>query len=82
MENPSALLRRAHISRGGRKEPNVQTARPMEENRHTPAHISHHANYTALMRSHDRVRTRHIGVKAQQPVAYNLPKGGMNHDAK
>ena len=61
MENPASLLRRAREQkrfRGAAAPPEapVQRQKPPE----APAHQSSHASYTALMRSHDRMRTRHI----------------------
>lgn len=62
MENPGMILRRAKCNRrfeAGR----MQTTGPRtaEKQPAKPQHQSNHASYTALMRRHDRVRTRHIG---------------------
>lgn len=58
MENPGDLLRRAQRSRRFRiaSKPSVE----QEKTEAAPVHRSSHASYTALMRSHDRMRTRHI----------------------
>lgn len=61
MENPGSILQRARRNRSykligvpseTRFEASIKTVRPTNS--------SAHADYTALMRSHDRVRTRHI----------------------
>ena len=58
MENPAGILRRAKEQKrfrgmqGAPAQPQKQSA--------APVHQSSHASYTALMRSHDRMRTRHI----------------------
>lgn len=62
MENPGALLRRAEQNRRlkavlPRPEMPAQEAERMAP---APRHVSSHASYTALMRSHDRMHTRHI----------------------
>ena len=57
MTGPRELLRRAAENR--RRQPE----RPAREEPllpHRETVQSHHANYTALMHSHDRVRTRHL----------------------
>lgn len=61
MENPAAILRRAGEQRRfrGLAAP-PQPPVPAEKPPAAPAHRSSHASYTALMRSHDRMRTRHI----------------------
>ena len=65
MENPGSLLQRARSIRRFKAPANP----PQMQNREAhapeaaPVHRSSHASYTALMRSHDRVHTRHIAVK-------------------
>lgn len=62
MENPALLLRRAANSRRQKKLP-APAVVPQIKPPTTPAHTSSHASYTALMRSHDRVATRHIAPR-------------------
>ena len=60
MDNPSELLRRAARNRASapaRDEPQPHGEPPRREL------MPHHANYAALMRSHDRVRERHLPVQ-------------------
>ena len=58
MEGPRETLRRAaenrraQRNRSAREEPNAQARQAAPE--------PHHATYTALMHSHDRMRTRHL----------------------
>lgn len=62
MEGPEELIRKASERRrnaayrpaAAREETSGQEAGP------PPAPVSRHSSYTALMRSHDRMRTRHI----------------------
>lgn len=61
MENPGELIRRArekrkYIHREAEREspPEEEKLPPM------PPPLFRHSNYTALMRSHDRVHTRHV----------------------
>jgi len=63
MENPGSLLRRARNSRHFKAVPNPPEMQESEVKTPIaqPVHRSSHASYTALMRSHDRMRTRHIG---------------------
>ena len=67
MENPARLLQRAALNRR-QKAPDQRPAPAPEQlppaNLSGPKHISHHASYTALMRSHDRVSTRHIAPRS------------------
>lgn len=62
MENPASLLRRAaqfrqhRFARQKSEEPRQSIPVP-------PRHTSSHASYTALMRSHDRISTRHIAPR-------------------
>jgi len=66
MDNPGELIRRAGKKRklspppeAGTQPTPVQEAAPRAlELRPVP--LSRHGSYTALMRSHDRVATRHI----------------------
>ena len=67
MENPARLLQRAALNRRQKApdpspEPAPEPPAPAGLSR--PKHISHHASYTALMRSHDRVSTRHIAPRS------------------
>lgn len=57
-ENPGELLRRARES-ARRAAPAPQPKQADEGQSFVPRHGA----YSALMRSHDRVSTRHIGVK-------------------
>lgn len=64
METPASLVHRAALSRRqGTLPPPAQTPPPRQAVQ-APAPVSRqksgHASYTALMRSHDRVSTRHI----------------------
>ena len=63
MENPGEMLRRA---RQNKRKPAVkpvrETAVPEKEHSVRIPH-SGHSGYSALMRSHDRMGTRHIGGK-------------------
>ena len=61
MENNAELLRRARRKRQLRRQADNEQARPEPVESHAPAHVSRHASYTALMRSHDRMRSRHTG---------------------
>ncbi|MBP3410152.1 MAG: hypothetical protein J6M10_04055 [Clostridia bacterium] len=62
MENPGKILVRAQLSRRFRTtfkaSPEQVAAERMPAAE--PVHRSSHAGYSALMRSHDRMRTRHI----------------------
>ena len=61
MTGPRELLRRAAANRrrsAGRSE-RAEHPAPRQT-----VHQSHHANYTALMHSHDRMRTRHLPEQA------------------
>ena len=66
MENPASLVQRAALNR--RQKAAVPTApireEPQGDRAPAPVHTSSHASYTALMRSHDRVATRHIAPRA------------------
>ena len=59
MEKPADLIRRAAMKRRlmHRRE---QQDEPQPLQDAPPQPISRHASYTALMRSHDRMGTRHI----------------------
>lgn len=65
MENPGKLLQRARLNQrlsGLFKIPESEDgASPAP-----PVHRSNHASYTALMHSHDRMRTRHIAGKPEK----------------
>ena len=61
MENNAELLRRARRMRQLRRQPGTEKPRQVADENHAPVHVSHHASYTALMRSHDRMRSRHMG---------------------
>lgn len=75
MENPGILLRRAseararraHSARTGGALPAAEAPAPRKdatEPRAKPLPPLSHANYSALMRNHDRARTRHLSAKA------------------
>ena len=57
MVGPKELLRRAAANRRRLPPHPAREARPAPQ---PPALQSHHATYTALMHSHDRMRTRHL----------------------
>ena len=66
MEGPGELIRRAANRPGRMAHPpgeRRENAPLQEESLPVPQPISRHGSYTALMRSHDRVHTRHIAVK-------------------
>ena len=67
MENPGVLLNRAREFRHfrGISEPPAQQHAEGDVQRPAPVHQSSHASYTALMRSHDRMRTRHIAGQSK-----------------
>ncbi|MBQ8507333.1 MAG: hypothetical protein IJ466_07900 [Clostridia bacterium] len=59
MENPGQMLYRARQAR--RRKPAPQAAyREEAAARPAPQFVPRHSSYSALMRSHDRVNTRHI----------------------
>ncbi len=63
MDRPGELIRRATGRMKGilrRELPRSEEAAPPQENLPPPVPVSRHGSYTALMRSHDRVHTRHI----------------------
>lgn len=71
MENPGEIMRRAlERRRAARPTPALRPdrAEPAEPQQQAqpaePRHRSSHASYTALMRSHDRMRTRHISKQS------------------
>ena len=67
MENPGEMLKRARQNQGRRA---AVPEREKELPRRAAAVLkSGHSGYTALMRSHDRMRTRHIGGKGSGPGA-------------
>ena len=61
MDNPSDLLRRAARNRAS--APARDEPQPRGEPTPRAEYAPHHANYEALMRSHDRVRERHLPVQ-------------------
>lgn len=66
MDRPGELIRRASIRPGWMPHQPPQEKDEeliFEENLPAPQPVSRHASYTALMRSHDRVHTRHITDK-------------------
>ena len=66
MTGPRELLRRAAANRRGvpvRHETPADFAQEVSAPRRDVVQ-SHHANYTALMQSHDRMRTRHLPGQA------------------
>lgn len=67
MENPGTLLYRARLSRRFRiaEKPAEKQVSSGETLPAEPPHRSSHASYTALMRSHDRMRTRHIAGQGE-----------------
>ena len=63
MENPGEMLRRAR--EGGKRILKKQDHQfPVQEALPMPPPVSRHGSYTALMRSHDRVHTRHVPDRA------------------
>lgn len=60
MENPGKILQRARFGRHLRSMPSLPKTQEERAETTEPMHHSSHASYTALMRSHDRMRTRHI----------------------
>lgn len=74
MEGPGEMIDRA-ISRkkmgrlpgGARRQAAAEAmegAQSVQEAQPAPKPISRHASYSALMRSHDRVHTRHIAPRS------------------
>lgn len=63
MENPANLVRRAALFKQ-KKKLHPEPAQPEPLQPSLPRHTSSHASYTALMRSHDRVSTRHIAPRS------------------
>ena len=61
MENPGELLRRARNRVRRKAVPERREA--AESVQSAPQFVSRHASYSALMRSHDRVHTRHLQGK-------------------
>ena len=66
MTGPRELLRRAAENR--RRRPTEAVGGEMLPPRQTAVQ-SHHATYTALMHSHDRMRTRHLPGQAGEKRA-------------
>lgn len=59
MDNPAKLVKQARMNRSSRRA--APAATQMEEPRRISVQpASGHANYSALMRSHDRMNSRHI----------------------
>lgn len=59
MENPESLLRRARRSRRNRRQVAAPRQTESVQIRRPPLPTGH-AGYSALMRSHDRMFSRHI----------------------
>ena len=57
MENIGEMLKRARQNRQKRQ---AVAAMHVQRDTPRPRHQSSHGEYTALMRSHDRVHTRHL----------------------
>lgn len=64
MENPSEILRRARVNRRANAHRQAQISEETVGRMGELQRIGAHANYSALMRSHDRARSRHIGGQA------------------
>jgi len=62
MEKIADMLARARMNRRRRMQHAVLSREP-ETQPQAPRHQSAHGNYAALMRSHDRMHTRHIAGK-------------------
>ena len=60
MENPGELIRRAGNKRKLAPPRERMPEPPAQRVEPRPAPVSRHSSYTALMRSHDRMSTRHI----------------------
>ena len=84
MENPGQLIRRAMLNRGMKGKQSSENAQPVTPDRPPqPQHKSSHSSYSALMRSHDRVRTRHLYGQSRAANAYNeFKRGNGPNDAK
>ena len=65
MENPGAILQRAQQNRRQIKPILQPEQLPKPVPKSTLASKSGHANYNALMRSHDRMNSRHISPQAK-----------------
>ena len=59
MEGPGELIRRARERKEAKRMPEQQPRMP--EPPQLPPFVPRHSSYSALMRSHDRVNTRHLG---------------------
>lgn len=64
MENPSEILRRARANRRANAHRRKRPSEKMVGRLGELQQVGSHANYSALMRSHDRARSRHIGSQA------------------
>ena len=63
MENPGSLIHRARQKIRIKPAPQPTSLQPEpqpEASQEAPQFVSRHASYSALMRSHDRISTRHI----------------------
>lgn len=60
MGNNAELLQRAKRMRQLHRQSGMEKPQQAMKENHAPAHVSNHASYTALMRSHDRMRSRHM----------------------
>lgn len=64
MEKPSEILRRARVNRRANTHRQKRLPEKMLGQASKLQQAGSHANYSALMRSHDRARSRHIGSQA------------------
>lgn len=64
MENPGDLIRRARANRQ-RRAIYIAPPQAAENAPRPPQPPLRRGSYTALMRSHDRVHTRHLGGQGQ-----------------
>lgn len=65
MENPGAILQRAQQNRRHNTPPPQSVQQPEPTHKPALAYKSGHANYNALMRSHDRMNSRHISPQGK-----------------
>lgn len=64
MEKPSEILQRARANRRANTHRQERLPEKMVGQADKLQQIGSHANYSALMRSHDRARSRHTGSQA------------------